>query len=63
MAMQNAASDTVVKNLVEALNRLQADLDRVELWTTALISFQQAPPDYRPDGDYALPRRDDSVPH
>jgi hypothetical protein len=61
--MQDAASDTIVRNLVEALNRLQDDLDRVELWTGALIAFQQPPPEYRPDGDYVLPQRDDSVSH
>jgi hypothetical protein len=63
MAMQNAASDTVIKNLIEALNRLQVDLDRVELWAAALISFQESPPDYRPGGDYVLPQRDDHIPH
>jgi hypothetical protein len=61
--MQNAASDTILRNLVEALNRLQADLDRVELWTAALISFQESPPEYRPGGDYVLPKRGDNVHH
>ena len=61
--MQDAAADMIVKNLVEAVNRLQDDLDRVELWTAALISFQKPAPDYQPGPDYVLPRRDDSVPH
>ena len=61
--MQNAASDTIVKNLVEALNRLQADLDRVELWTAALISFRDPPPEYRPGGDYVLPPRNGNIQH
>ncbi len=56
--MANNASDTVVKNLVEALNRLQDDLDRVELWTAALISFQEPAPEYRPGPDHLLPRDD-----
>jgi hypothetical protein len=58
--MPDAASDTIVKNLIEALTRLQDDLDRVELWTAALICFQEPAPDYRPRGDYLLPGRDDS---
>jgi hypothetical protein len=61
MPMQNAAADTAIKNLIEALNRLQADLDRVEVWTAALISFQEAPPDYQPHADYVLPPGD--MPH
>jgi len=58
--MPDTASDTLVKNLIEALTRLQDDLDRVELWTAALICFQEPAPDYRPHGDYLLPRCDDN---
>jgi hypothetical protein len=58
--MQDAAPDTVVKNLIEALSRLQDDLDRVELWTAALICFQELAPDYRPRADYLLPRGEDN---
>jgi hypothetical protein len=57
--MPDVASDTIVKNLIESLNRLQYDLDRVELWTAALICFQEPAPEYRPRGDYLLPGRDD----
>ena len=57
--MANDASETVVKNLVEALNRLHDDLDRVELWTTALMCLQKPAPDYPPRPDYLLPRRED----
>jgi hypothetical protein len=52
------AADMIVRNLVEALNRLHDDLDRVELWTAALASFQQPTPEYRPGGgEYLLPTR------
>jgi hypothetical protein len=57
--MPDAVPDTVMKNLIEALNRLHDDLDRVELWTAALKSFQEPAPEYSPRGDYALPRGDD----
>jgi hypothetical protein len=53
--MSQHAEDMVVRNLIEALNRLRDDLDRVELWTAALSSFQQPTPEYRPGGDYLLP--------
>jgi hypothetical protein len=53
--MPEHTADLIVRNLVEALNRLHDDLDRVELWTAALSSFQQPAPDYRPGGDYLLP--------
>jgi hypothetical protein len=59
--MPDAAPDTVVKNLIEALTRLQDDLDRVELWTAALICFQEPAPDYPPRADYLLPGRDDNA--
>ncbi len=55
--MPERAADMIVRNLVEALNRLQDDLDRVELWTVALSSFQQPPPEYGPDNEHILPAR------
>jgi hypothetical protein len=58
--MPDAASDTIVKNLIEAVTRLQDDLDRVELWTAALICFQEPAPDYRPRADYLLSGRNDA---
>jgi len=57
MTMPERAADMVVRNLIEALNRLHDDLDRVELWTVVLSSFQQPPPEYRPDGEHLLPVR------
>ena len=48
----------IVRNLIEALNRLHDDLDRVELWTAALTSFQKPAPDYGPSGKWVLPRRE-----
>ena len=35
MPMPERAADMIVRNLIEALNRLHDDLDRVELWTVA----------------------------
>ena len=55
--MPEHAADMIVRNLVEALNRLHDDLDRVELWTVALSSFQQPPREYRPDSEHILPVR------
>jgi len=40
------AEDLIVRNLIEALDRLRDDLDRVELWTAALGSFQRGVPEY-----------------
>jgi len=48
----------IVRNLIEALKRLHDDLDRVELWTAALNSFQQPTPEYGPNLEYLLPRRE-----
>jgi hypothetical protein len=60
--MTEHAEDMIVRNLIEALNRLHDDLDRVELWTAALSSFQQAAPEYQPGRDYLLPTPK-SAPH
>jgi hypothetical protein len=50
------ATETIVRNLREATERLQEDLARVELWTGALNSFTQPVPDYEPgDSKFVLP--------
>jgi hypothetical protein len=53
--MPEAAEDMIVRNLIEALERLHEDLDRVELWTAALGCFQRPVPDYQPGDRYLLP--------
>ena len=52
--MPEQAEGKIVRNLVEALERLHEDLDRVELWTAALNSFQRPVPDYKPREQYLL---------
>ena len=53
--MPEPPEDKIVRNLVEALERLHEDLDRVELWTAALNCFQRPVPDYQPGERYLLP--------
>lgn len=53
--MSEPAEDVIVRNLIDALNRLHDDLDRVELWTVALGSFQTPAPEYQPGDHYLLP--------
>ena len=45
--MPKPAEDMVISNLIESLERLREDLDRAELWATALSSFQNPIPDYQ----------------
>jgi hypothetical protein len=35
IAVAETAEDLVVRNLVEALSRIHADLERIEVWTAA----------------------------
>jgi hypothetical protein len=51
------AEDRIVRNLVETVHRLHADLDRIEFWTAALAAFQATVPPYQPGDDYLLPPR------
>jgi hypothetical protein len=44
--MPEPAADAIVRNLIEALERLRNDLDRMELWTAALNRFQHPVPGY-----------------
>jgi hypothetical protein len=48
------AEEMIVHNLIEALERLREDLDRVELWTAALGCFQRPVPDYEPSDRHLL---------
>jgi hypothetical protein len=52
--MPEPAEDVIVRNLIESVERLREDLDRMELWTAALGSFQHPVPDYRPGDQYLL---------
>ncbi len=52
--MPEPAEDLIVRNLIEALERLREDLDRMELWAAALGSFQHPVPDYRPGDQHLL---------
>ena len=52
--VREPAEDMIVHNLIEALERLRADLDRVELWTAALDCFQKPVPAYEPNNRYLL---------
>jgi hypothetical protein len=51
--MPEPAADAIVRNLIEALERLRNDLDRMELWASALERFQHPIPDYH-SGDQHL---------
>ena len=52
--MPEPAEEMIVRNLMEALDRLHEDMDRVELWTAALGCFQQPVPGYEPNNRYLL---------
>jgi hypothetical protein len=53
--MAEPAEDLIVRNLLTALEQLEEDLDRVELWSSALGQFHRPVPKYRPNDDYLLP--------
>ncbi|MGB8632221.1 MAG: hypothetical protein WCD69_23065 [Xanthobacteraceae bacterium] len=55
--MSEQATDTIVRNLIESLERLRADLDRMELWTAVLDRFQRPVPDFQPGDQHLLPPR------
>jgi len=52
--MAERVEDTIFINLIESLQRLHEDLDKVELWIGALKSFQNPVPDYQPSERYLL---------
>jgi hypothetical protein len=52
--MPEPAADAIVRNLIEALERLRYDLDRMEIWAAALDQFQHPIPDYQPGDQHLL---------
>jgi len=55
--MAESPEDAIVRNLIEALERLQQDLDQVELWTSTLGQFHRPVPEYRPGDQHLLRQR------
>jgi hypothetical protein len=52
--MPESAEDVIIRNLIETLERLRGDIDRMELWTAALGSFQGTVPEYKPADQHLL---------
>ena len=52
--MPEPAADAIVRNLIEALEHLRDDLDRMELWAAALDRFQCPIPEYHPGDQHLL---------
>jgi len=47
--MRELREEVVAPHLIEVLDNLDDDLDRIELWTATLSCFQHPAPDYQPD--------------
>jgi hypothetical protein len=52
--MTEPAADIIVRNLIEALERLHEDLDRMEVWAAVLSSFAHPIPGYRQSDRHLL---------
>jgi hypothetical protein len=61
--MSEPAEEVIVHHLIDALERLREDLDKVELWAAALGHFCDPVPDYQPGNDYILPAASASSTH
>jgi hypothetical protein len=60
--MSAQAEDLITRNLIESLDRLHEELERVELWTAALTCFLRPAPAYQPGDQHMLPPLDLSAP-
>ena len=60
--MPESPADAIVRNLIESLERLRQDLDRMELWTAALDRFQHPIPEYRPRDQHLLGQQSNGRP-
>ncbi len=54
MARKKSAPDDISEKLHEAIDGLRKDVTRVEIWATALSTFAQPVPDYRPNPKFEL---------
>lgn len=54
MARKKSGSGDVSDKLHEAIDELRKDVTRVEIWATALSTFAQPVPDYRPNPKFEL---------
>lgn len=61
--MAQPAEDMIMQNLIEAVERLREDLNKVELWAAALDSFKTPAPPYQPGDQYLLPPLPRVPPH
>ncbi|HUC49487.1 MAG TPA: hypothetical protein VMA30_08885 [Xanthobacteraceae bacterium] len=52
--MPEPAEDMIIRNLIESLERLRGDIDRMELWAEALGCFQHPAPEYQPNDGHLL---------
>jgi hypothetical protein len=52
--MPEPAEDVIIRNLIESLERLRGDIDRMELWAAALGSFRHPAPDYQASDRHLL---------
>jgi hypothetical protein len=57
--MPEPAEDVIIRNLIESLERLRSDIDRMELWAAALGSFQHPAPEYQPTDRHILKPSED----
>lgn len=60
--MSAPAEELIARNLIEALDRLHEELERVELWTAALTCFLHPAPAYEPSDQHMLPSLTRSAP-
>ena len=60
MSARDPARDDISKRLQKAIDGLRKDVTRVEVWATALGTFSQPIPDYKPDEKFTLgtPKKD-----
>jgi hypothetical protein len=53
--MHKPLARAIARNLDDAIHRLDADLERVEIWTAALAAFLKPIPGYDADPRFLLP--------
>ena len=58
MTNEKPEKDRVAEKLQDALDRLHAEVKRVEIWAGALTGFSRPVPEYRPGNEkHRLPRK------